>query len=75
MAKSVMSPRYGSKRLSNSPRTLRRANRGKRRVKVGIRAAIFLAVLIIVGGILGISGNQNDDRRGPEYFLGHGHPQ
>jgi hypothetical protein len=71
MAKSVMSARHGSKMLSDSARTLRRANRGESRVKIGIRAAIFLAALIIIGGALGISGNQNDERRGPEYQSGH----
>jgi len=71
MTKSVMSPRYGSKRLGNSARTLRRANRGRRRVKIGIRVAIFLAVLIIVGGVIGISGNQSDERKRPEYNSVH----
>jgi hypothetical protein len=72
MAKSVMSPRYASKRLRNSARTLRRANRRKRRVKIGIRVAIFLAVFILVGAVLGISGNQNDERKELEHYSGQG---
>jgi hypothetical protein len=57
MTRSVMIVKYGGKKGGPSARTLRRANRGKRRVKIGIRAAVFFLVVAIVTTVIGISFN------------------
>jgi hypothetical protein len=57
MTKSVLILKHGGKRQGPSARTLRRANQGKRRVKIGIRATIFFVVLAIIAAVLGTSEN------------------
>jgi LytS/YehU family sensor histidine kinase len=57
MMRSVMSVKYGGRRGGPNARTWRRANRGKRRVKIGVRAALFFLVVTIATGIIGISLN------------------